>query len=290
MCPGSVPGFCTEIGPEFDLSLVRSSELLWTLVGNWWIWCVVDVGPPGSIWPEPITTGLGWYGDIGCHRCSLRCVGSGFVSGGDSVRVGSAWWCQMTREMDTGFPRQRQRAHGPVAPGVVIGGPVARGGVCGSSNQRARVHRRAQPERRGDVCQDCVYTQQGSVAVLQVSGSLLIMTEHVMTEQNRHECYLGGPRTVFGYSYQTTEWLQGGSMTSPSFNLIYLKVWSHRAIVWPPAMGEVWVIVDHRGWIVRNRAMLYDVAFIKGPSTTSCRFFVMFKNQVAMPDIVVYNT
>ena len=28
MYPGSVSGFCTEIGPEFDLSLVRSSELL----------------------------------------------------------------------------------------------------------------------------------------------------------------------------------------------------------------------------------------------------------------------
>ena len=29
-------------------------------------------------------------------------------------------------------------------------------------------------------------------------------------------------------------------------------------IVRPPALGEVWVVVDHRGWIVRDRAMLYD--------------------------------
>ena len=35
--------------------------------------------------------------------------------------------------------------------------------------------------------------------------------EHVMTAQNRHKCYLGGSRTVFGYSLRTTEWLPGGS-------------------------------------------------------------------------------
>ena len=31
----------------------------------------------------------------------------------------------------------------------------ARGGACGSSNQRAGAHRRAQPERCVGVCQDC---------------------------------------------------------------------------------------------------------------------------------------
>ena len=33
----------------------------------------------------------------------------------------------------------------------------ARSGACGSSNQRAGAHHRAQPARCGDVCQDCVY-------------------------------------------------------------------------------------------------------------------------------------
>ena len=32
------------------------------------------------------------------------------------------------------------------------------GGACGSSNQRARAHRRPQQERRGSVCQDCVHS------------------------------------------------------------------------------------------------------------------------------------
>ena len=41
--------------------------------------------------------------------------------------------------------------------------------------------------------------------------------EHVITTQNRHGCYLGEPRTVFGYLYQTTERLHGGSMTPPSW-------------------------------------------------------------------------
>ena len=61
-------------------------------------------------------------------------------------------------------------------------------------------------------------------------------------------------------------------------------------IIRPPTMGEVWVIVDHRGWIVRNRAMLYDVEAIEGPSTTSWRFLVMFKNLVATPEVVEYCT
>ena len=39
-----------------------------------------------------------------------------------------------------------------------------------------------------------------------------------------------------------------------------------------------------------DRAMLYDIAVIEGQSTTSWRFLVMFKNRVAMPEIVEYCT
>ena len=46
--------------------------------------------------------------------------------------------------------------------------------ACGSSNQWAGAHHHAQPERQGGVCLDCVHSQ-GSVAVLQVTGSLLIL-------------------------------------------------------------------------------------------------------------------
>ena len=41
---------------------------------------------------------------------------------------------------------------------------------------------------------------------------------------------------------------------------------------------------------MRNRAMLYDIAAIEGPSTTSWRFLVMFKNLVAMPDRIVQSS
>ena len=51
--------------------------------------------------------------------------------------------------------------------------------------------------------------------------------------------------------------------------------------------GWSWTI---GGWIVRNRAMLYDVAAIEGPSKTSWRFLIMFKNLVTMPEIVEYRT
>ena len=48
---------------------------------------------------------------------------------------------------------------------------------------------------------------------------------------------------------------------------------------------EVWVIVDHPGWIVRNRAMLHDVAAIEGASMTYWRLLVMFKSSRESCDI-----
>ena len=50
----------------------------------------------------------------------------------------------------------------------------ARGGACGSSNQRARAHCHAQPERQGGVCQDCVHSAEisGSPAGDRVIASL----------------------------------------------------------------------------------------------------------------------
>ena len=39
---------------------------------------------------------------------------------------------------------------------------------------------------------------------------------------------------------------------------------------------------------MRNGAMLYDAVAIEGPSTTYWWFLVMFKNLVAMPEIVEY--
>ena len=53
--------------------------------------------------------------------------------------------------------------------------------------------------------------------------------------------------------------------------------------------GWSWAI-GGGGGVVRNRAMLCDVAAIEGPRTTSWQFLVMFKNMVSMPDIVEYRT
>ena len=48
------------------------------------------------------------------------------------------------------------------------------------------------------------------------------------------------------------------------------------------------MIVAIAGLIVRNRAMLYDVAAIEGSRTRYWQFLVMFKNLVAIPEIVEY--
>ena len=77
-----------------------------------------------------------------------------------------------------------------------------------------------------------------------------------------------------------------------AFNLRYLKLWSHWALRYRTTTCHGRSLADRgpSGWIVRNRAMLYDVAAIDEPMTTSWRFFVIFQNLVAMPDIVEYRT
>ena len=69
-----------------------------------------------------------------------------------------------------------------------------------------------------------------------------------------------------------------------AFNLRYLNLWLHRTLrhrIRPPAMGEVWVIVDHR--YTTSQPSRCQAC------TTSWRFLAMFKNLVAMPEIVSYN-
>ena len=54
--------------------------------------------------------------DVAGNRFDVS--GAALLRGGDSVHVVSR---QRTRAMETGFPWQRQRAHGQVASGVVVG-------------------------------------------------------------------------------------------------------------------------------------------------------------------------
>jgi hypothetical protein len=48
-------------------------------------------------------------------------------------------------------------------------------------------------------------------------------------------------------------------------------------------LGEFWVIAHHRAVVVRNFAMLHDIAAIGGSRTTSWWFLIMFKNLAAIP-------